>query len=66
MGFATAFTIKDASTSDLLGHTITERTMSRIDATLVKRQQSFYTFVWGFTTMAYLYHAKLSINIARN
>jgi hypothetical protein len=45
MGFATTFTIKDASTSNLLGHTTIERTMSLIDATVVKRQ--FFYFRLG-------------------
>jgi len=67
MGFTTAFNIKDTSTSDLLGHTSVERAMSWIEGYCRKNtDKEFFSAVWEFTTMAYPYRAKSSLNIVRN
>jgi len=67
MGFATAFNIKDASTSDLLGRTSVERAMKWIEGYCRKHEdKEFFTAVWQFTRLAYPYRAKQATNIARN
>lgn len=67
MGFATAFNIKDAATSDLLGRTSVERAMKWIESYCRKNgKEDFLTAVWEFTKMAYPFRAKTTTNIARN
>lgn len=67
MGFATAFNIKDASTTDLLGRTSVEHAMKWIEGYCRKHgDEEFFTAVWQFTKMAYPNRAKPAINITRD
>ncbi|NQV48563.1 MAG: hypothetical protein HQ504_12405 [Rhodospirillaceae bacterium] len=67
MGFATAFNIKDSSTSDLLGNTSVERAMGWIEGYCRKHgDEEFFTAVWEFTKMAYPHRAKSATRMVRN
>jgi len=64
MGFATAFNIKDSSTSDLLGRTSVERAMKWIETYCrTHEDEEFFAAVWQFTKMAYPYRAKSTLNM---
>ena len=66
MGFATAFNIKDRSTSDLLGRTSVVRAMNWIEGYCRKNMDDdFFTAVWQFTKIAYPYRSKPTPNIAQ-
>lgn len=67
MGFATAFNIKDASTSDLLGRTSVERVMKWVEDYCRKNEDDeFLTAIWKFTKIAYPYRIRPTTNIAAN